>query len=58
MIEIHGLVHRFGEAPETTEALRGIDLAVGEGYTLTMKDGAEVEVSRRQARELRERLAL
>lgn len=35
-----------------------IDLAVGEGYTLTMKDGAEVEVSRRQARELRERLAL
>ena len=31
MIEIHGLVHRFGEAPETTEALRGIDLAVGEG---------------------------
>lgn len=35
-----------------------IDLAVGDGYTLTMKDGAEVEVSRRQARELRERLAL
>ncbi len=35
-----------------------IDLAVGEGYTLTMKDGAEVDVSRRQARELRERLAL
>lgn len=35
-----------------------IDLAVGDGYTLTMKDGAEVEVSRRQARELRERLSL
>lgn len=35
-----------------------IDLAVGDGYTLTLKDGAEVEVSRRQARELRERLAL
>lgn len=35
-----------------------IDLSVGEGYTLTLKDGAEVEVSRRQARELRERLAL
>lgn len=35
-----------------------IDLAVGDGYSLTMKDGAEVEVSRRQARELRERLAL
>jgi two-component system LytT family response regulator len=35
-----------------------IDLSVGDGYTLTLKDGAEVEVSRRQARELRERLAL
>lgn len=35
-----------------------IDLAVGDGYTLTMNDGAEVDVSRRQARELRERLAL
>lgn len=35
-----------------------IDLAVGDGYTLTLKDGAEVDVSRRQARELRERLAL
>lgn len=35
-----------------------IDLAVGEGYQLTLKDGSEVEVSRRQARELRERLAL
>lgn len=35
-----------------------IDLAVGDGYTLTLRDGAEVEVSRRQARELRERLAL
>jgi two-component system LytT family response regulator len=38
--------------------VQAIDLSVGEGYTLTMKDGAEVEVSRRQARELRERLAL
>ncbi|TZF90794.1 LytR/AlgR family response regulator transcription factor [Cognatilysobacter lacus] len=38
--------------------VQGIDLSVGDGYTLTMKDGAEVEVSRRQARELRERLAL
>lgn len=35
-----------------------VDLAVGDGYTLTLKDGAEVDVSRRQARELRERLAL
>lgn len=35
-----------------------IDLSVGDGYTLTLKDGAEVEVSRRQARELRERLSL
>lgn len=38
--------------------VQGIDLAVGDGYDLTLKDGATVEVSRRQARELRERLAL
>ena len=38
--------------------IRGIDLAVGEGYLLTLKDGSEIEVSRRQAKELRERLAL
>ena len=38
--------------------IRHIDLSVGEGYALTMKDGHPVEVSRRQARELRERLAL
>lgn len=38
--------------------VRGIDLSVGDGYTLALRDGAEVEVSRRQARELRERLAL
>ena len=38
--------------------VQAIDLSVGEGYTLTLKDGSEVEVSRRQARELRERLAL
>ncbi|GAB2523645.1 LytR/AlgR family response regulator transcription factor [Lysobacter humi (ex Lee et al. 2017)] len=38
--------------------VQAIDLAVGDGYTLTLRDGAEVEVSRRQARELREKLAL
>ena len=38
--------------------VKNIDLAVGEGYDLTLKDGSVVEVSRRQARELRERLAL
>lgn len=38
--------------------VQAVDMSVGDGYTLTMKDGAEVEVSRRQARELRERLAL
>lgn len=38
--------------------VQGIDLSVGDGYDLTLKDGATVEVSRRQARELRERLAL
>lgn len=35
-----------------------VDPSVGEGYTLTLKCGAEVEVSRRQARAFRERLAL
>jgi len=38
--------------------VKNIDLAVGEGYDLTLKDGSVVEVSRRQARDLRERLAL
>jgi two-component system, LytTR family, response regulator len=38
--------------------VQSVDLSVGEGYTLTLRDGAEVEVSRRQARELRDRLAL
>lgn len=38
--------------------VQAVDLSVGDGYVLTLKDGAEVGVSRRQARELRERLAL
>jgi two-component system LytT family response regulator len=38
--------------------VKNIDLSVGEGYDLTLRDGSVVEVSRRQARELRERLAL
>lgn len=38
--------------------VKSVDLSVGDGYTLTLGDGAEVEVSRRQARELRERLSL
>lgn len=38
--------------------VRRIDLAVGDGYELTLGDGSVVEVSRRQARDLRERLAL
>ena len=38
--------------------VQAIDLSVGEGYTLTLKDGTAVEVSRRQARELRDRLSL
>ncbi|KQY55091.1 LytTR family DNA-binding domain-containing protein [Lysobacter sp. Root494] len=38
--------------------VKNIDLAVGDGYDLTLKDGSVIEVSRRQARELRERLAL
>jgi two-component system, LytTR family, response regulator len=38
--------------------VKNIDLSVADGYDLTLKDGSVVEVSRRQARELRERLAL
>lgn len=38
--------------------IKNIDLGVGEGYDLTLRDGSTVEVSRRQAKELRERLAL
>ena len=36
MIELHALVHRFGEPPDSTEALRGIDLTVGEGEFLAL----------------------
>ncbi len=39
-------------------AIGAIDPWVNDGYLLRLKDGSEVEVSRRQARELRERLAL
>jgi two-component system LytT family response regulator len=38
--------------------VRSIELSISDGYLLTLKDGSSVEVSRRQARELRERLAL
>lgn len=38
--------------------VRAIEPSLGDGYDLTLDDGSQVEVSRRQARELRERLAL
>ncbi|AWH52292.1 DNA-binding response regulator [Stenotrophomonas sp. ESTM1D_MKCIP4_1] len=38
--------------------IRAVSPSVGDGYDLTLDDGSEVEVSRRQARELRERMAL
>lgn len=38
--------------------VRGVEPSIADGYLLRLKDGSEVEVSRRQARELRERLAL
>ena len=38
--------------------VRGVELSVADGYDLTLEDGSQVEVSRRQARELRERLAM
>ena len=39
-------------------AIRTIDPWLNDGYLLRLRDGSEVEVSRRQARELRERLSL
>lgn len=39
-------------------AVKAIDLAVNDGFELELKDGSRIEVSRRQSRELRERLAL
>ncbi|WP_305806102.1 LytTR family DNA-binding domain-containing protein [Stenotrophomonas sp. YIM B06876] len=38
--------------------VRAVEPSIADGYELTLKDGSRVEVSRRQARELRERLAL
>ncbi|KFG92876.1 transcriptional regulator [Burkholderia paludis] len=38
--------------------IRAVTPGIGDGYDLTLDDGSEVEVSRRQARELRERMAL
>lgn len=38
--------------------VRGVEPSVADGYLLRLKGGGEVEVSRRQARELRERLSL
>jgi two-component system LytT family response regulator len=38
--------------------VRAVEPSIADGYELTLKDGSCVEVSRRQARELRERLAL
>ncbi len=38
--------------------VRSVELGIAEGYQLGLADGCTVEVSRRQARELRDRLAL
>lgn len=38
--------------------VRSIEQSISDGYLLTLKDGSTVDVSRRQARELRDRLAL
>jgi len=40
------------------QAIVRIDPWINDGYQLKLRDGSEIEVSRRQARELRERLAL
>ncbi|QQP95818.1 LytR/AlgR family response regulator transcription factor [Lysobacter enzymogenes] len=39
-------------------SVKSVELTVGDGYELELKDGSRVEVSRRQSRELRERLSL
>ncbi len=39
-------------------AIARIDPWINDGYRLTLRDGSTIDVSRRQARELRERLAL
>ncbi len=39
-------------------AIASIDPWVNDGYQLKLRDGSEIEVSRRQARELRERMSL
>jgi len=38
--------------------IRAVTPSIGDGYDLALDDGSEVELSRRQARELRERMAL
>ncbi len=38
--------------------IRAVTPSIGDGYDLALDDGSEVEVSRRQARELRERMGL
>jgi len=38
--------------------IRAVEPSIGDGYDLVLDDGSQVEVSRRQARELRERMAL
>lgn len=38
--------------------IRSVTPSIADGYDLSLDDGSEVEVSRRQARELRERMAL
>lgn len=39
-------------------AIASVDPWINDGYQLKLRDGSEIEVSRRQARELRERLSL
>lgn len=38
--------------------IRAVETSIADGYLLRLKDGGEIEVSRRQAKDLRERLAL
>ncbi|MEI2433416.1 LytTR family DNA-binding domain-containing protein [Lysobacter yananisis] len=44
--------------PLNLRAVKSVEPAVGDGYELELRDGSRIEVSRRQSRELRERLSL
>jgi DNA-binding LytR/AlgR family response regulator len=51
-------IFAFGLNREPQDYVAGIEPWIGDGLMLTLHDGKQVEVSRRQARELKLRLEL